>query len=228
MSISVANEGPVPVDIVTLPSSQLGVDTTNFAFSDQWNLAPLIYAEETTVGATKARRFPAVTMRALVTRHPGFALMNVALPMDVIALLSLATFVIPLTEQDGDDGGGGGKRGSAEGIAMRLDLSMTILLTAVAFKFVTVSFLPQISYLTLIDKFVLMCMGFLVLNFTLHTVSGVLLLAEIDNAMLSIIDWCFLGLLCLLYILKVVWFCAVSWRARSLVAHWQTLGRGSA
>ena len=75
MSISVANEGPVPVDIVTTASSQLGVDTTTFAFSDQWHLAPLIYAQETTVGATKARRFPAVTMAAqpLVTARAAFA-----------------------------------------------------------------------------------------------------------------------------------------------------------
>ena len=116
---------------------------------------------------------------------------------------------------DGAGGGVGGKKGSVEGIAMRLDLSMTILLTAVAFKFVTVSFLPQISYLTLIDKFVLMCMAFLVLVFTIHTIAGVLLLAEVGNDVIAIIDWAFLGLLCMLYVLKLVWLSYVSKRAKA-------------
>ena len=51
---------------------------------------------------------------------------------------------------------------------------MVILLTAVAFKSATASYLPQISYLTLIDKFVLLCMVCVLLTTLLHAIVGVL------------------------------------------------------
>ena len=79
--------------------------------------------------------------------------------MAVIALLSLATFVLPLDDsavEESMDLASTVMPVNGELLHARLDLSMTILLTAVAFKFITISFLPQISYLTLIDKFVLM------------------------------------------------------------------------
>ena len=51
---------------------------------------------------------------------------------------------------------------------------VTILLTSVAFKTATASYLPQISYLTLIDKFVLLCMLVVLVTTLLHAVIGLL------------------------------------------------------
>lgn len=140
ISFNCATEGPVPVEVVCPPSAHLGVDTSIFAFADVWILAPTLTGESTTVGATAQRRFPALHVRASVSRRANFVLWNVAMPMSFISLLPSAIFVV-----------------EHELTAIKLDLSVTILLTAVAFKFVTAAYLPQISYMTLIDKYLLGC-----------------------------------------------------------------------
>ena len=48
-------------------------------------------------------------------------------------------------------------------VADRLSVSLTLVLTAAAYKFVVASMLPQISYFTMLDHYVLMCSGFLFL-----------------------------------------------------------------
>jgi hypothetical protein len=53
--------------------------------------------------------------------------------------------------------------GSAMGTGDRLSVTLTLLLTAVAYKFIVASSLPQVSYLTKLDIHVLLCFGFLVL-----------------------------------------------------------------
>ena len=122
VSANVANEGPVPVSfVVNGPESacppQLGVDTVNFAFGDVWDLAPTLLTEVTTLGASSKRRFPAFHLRACVSRKPGFVVLNVQIPTTVIALLAVTTFFVEL-----------------ELTISKLDFSVTILLTAVAFK----------------------------------------------------------------------------------------------
>ena len=78
VSVNCANEGPVPVEFgAGGPSDSLGVDTVNFAFADVWDLSPEITTEITTVGANAKRRFPAVLLRACVSRKPAFVVMNV-------------------------------------------------------------------------------------------------------------------------------------------------------
>ena len=42
-------------------------------------------------------------------------------------------------------------------VADRASITLTLVLTAVAYKLVTASMLPAISYLTLLDKFISMC-----------------------------------------------------------------------
>ena len=63
---------------------------------------------------------------------------------------------------------------SSDTIAARLDLSCAILLTAVAFKSSTSAYLPQISYLTLIDKFVLLNLCMIIFATLLHALLGFL------------------------------------------------------
>ena len=125
--------------------------------SDVWNLSPDLTTDITTIGASAKRRFPAVHFRACVSRRPGFVMLNVMLPTAVIALLSVTTFLVEI-----------------ELTISKLDLSVTILLTAVAFKYATAAYLPQISYLTLIDKFVLLCMCMIVWATLLHALIGML------------------------------------------------------
>jgi H+/Cl- antiporter ClcA len=52
----------------------------------------------------------------------------------------------------------------------RLGVSLTLLLTGVAYKFVVASSLPQLSYQTLLDNYVWCCFAFLVLVTTENTI----------------------------------------------------------
>ena len=45
----------------------------------------------------------------------------------------------------------------------RLSVSLTLMLTAVAYKFIVATLLPQISYLTLLDAYLLCCFALIIL-----------------------------------------------------------------
>ena len=49
-------------------------------------------------------------------------------------------------------------------VSSRYDVLITLLLTVIAFQFVVTSYLPNISYLTLLDKYILFCFVFLIIN----------------------------------------------------------------
>ena len=150
-----ALQGPVPCQIGMSDDAQLRVDLATFAFGDEWHLSSKITPECQSFGPTPTRRFPAVHLRAMVVRRPGFIMLNVYFPTMIIALLSLVTYVLDDTL-----------------VAAKLDLSMAILLTAVAFKFATAAYLPQISYPTIIDKYVMLCFGLITFSILLHAILG--------------------------------------------------------
>jgi len=194
VSMNCANEGPVPVEFIDTDKDrdppQLGVDTVNFAFDDIWVLSPSVKPEITTVGATAKRRFPAVHLRACVCRKPNFILLNVAAPTSVIAFLSMTTFFVPPADT-----------------ADRLELSITILLTAVAFKFASASYLPQISYQTLVDKFCLLCTSFIVLANLSHVILGVLFhWVNVQDATLDAVNVASLVAMVVTWLSVQVWF----------------------
>lgn len=85
------------------------------------------------------RCHPALSVTCRAARRPGYFYWNVFLVMFFISALSFATFAV-----------------SPELPQNRLQLSFTLLLTSVAFKFVINQSLPKISYLTYMDKYVLL------------------------------------------------------------------------
>ncbi|KAL7530745.1 hypothetical protein ACHAXR_005896 [Thalassiosira sp. AJA248-18] len=190
ISANCANEGPVPVQFVVNPGEQLGVDTVNFAHADIWDLSPNLSATVTTVGATKCRRFPAVHLRANVKRHSSFLLINAAMPVSAISFLSLATFFVPPKDT-----------------ADRLEISIIILFTAVAFKFTTASYLPMISYMTLIDKFTLWSTVGIVMVCIWHTLLGMLdTWVEVSNDILDLPNKVFFGVFASAWAGVQMWF----------------------
>ena len=191
-----ASSGPVPCELVLGRSAHLGVDVATFAFADQWALSPTITAQMTTthLGATE-RRFPCLHLRAVVSRRPAFIILNVFLPTMVITALSSVTYFVEVDQA-----------------AARLDLSVGVLLTAVALKFATSAYLPQISYLTVIDKFV--NASFVTLAFSTAQHAFVAALQDWAAWPLSALDLVNVTCFCLN---AVLWACCqlyfvVSWR----------------
>ncbi|CAH8469114.1 unnamed protein product [Heterobilharzia americana] len=96
---------------------------------------------------------PCVSVTCRAARRPGYFYWNVFLIMFFITGLSFATFAVPPERPEN-----------------RLQLSFTLFLTSVAFKFVINQSLPKISYLTYMDKYVLMSLAILCVVSVWHAV----------------------------------------------------------
>lgn len=82
-------------------------------------------------------------------RKTDYYLSNILLPYFFIGLVSFGVYSIPLAEDP----------------SSRINFMITIILTAIAFKFVTSGLVPKTSYLTLLDKYI--TAGFLLFTVTL-------------------------------------------------------------
>ena len=78
-------------------------------------------------------------INVLFTRKPMFYITNVVCVMFTIVIITISVYGIPV-----DDYGS------------KLSITVTALLTAVAFKLVANGFCPPVSYLTLLDKYILL------------------------------------------------------------------------
>ena len=83
--------------------------------------------------------------RSSFTLTSRFYLVNVVLPVASIVLASASSLAV-----SHDTGG-------------RLSATLTLLLTAVAYKYIVSEMVPKISYNTLLDWYVLVCWAFLLL-----------------------------------------------------------------
>ena len=86
-----------------------------------------------------------------LARRPGYYLTNIVLPMS--AITGLTAISICAVEIDG----------SRLSTGDRLSVSLTLMLTAVAYKFIVAASLPQISYLTLLDAYLICCFALIIL-----------------------------------------------------------------
>ncbi len=82
-----------------------------------------------------------------IERIPDYFITNVVIPLFIIVGLAFVSFALPLTQLND-----------------RLSVILTMVLTSVAFKYVVAGYLPKVSYLTLLDKYVLI--SFVVLGIT--------------------------------------------------------------
>lgn len=137
------------------------VQIDSFAKEQEWTLHECVsFTPKVTTKAYTNPKFknPTVVAGCFAGRRAGFFIWNVMLIMTLISSLSLATFAVD--------------RGLPQN---RLQLSFTLVLTGVAFKFVANQSIPKISYLTHLDRYILGSMIFLYLVCIWH---GVVTLIE--------------------------------------------------
>ncbi|XP_065657599.1 gamma-aminobutyric acid receptor subunit beta-1 isoform X2 [Hydra vulgaris] len=95
--------------------------------------------------------YPRITFSILLSRRSRSYISNTMIPIAVISCLSLVNF-------------GLNEDGSKMDTSSRLSITLTLLLTAVAYKFVVSSALPVLPYNTLLDWYVWFCFAFICLN----------------------------------------------------------------
>ena len=116
----------------------------SFTFGNEYDLQEGIkFTQGVTAKDESAslRQYPTLSMAVVVTRKVGYWAFNVVLPLYLITSVSCASFAVPPEE-----------------VADRCSITMTMMLTTVAYKYLISDRLPTISYLTLIDQYVLVNM----------------------------------------------------------------------
>ncbi|HEV2855179.1 MAG TPA: hypothetical protein VHC97_20460 [Thermoanaerobaculia bacterium] len=105
----------------------------------EWTITAANVRESTTYYYT-AYPYSHLQFDVKITRRVGYYLWKIMFVMVMLVALSWAVFLIDPSD-----------------IGNRMAVSITLLLAAVAFSFVTGSLIPRISYLTLLDLYVLSC-----------------------------------------------------------------------
>lgn len=112
-------------------------------------------AESVSCECTKEGNDSEISISMRLTRRPEFYILNIVFVNFLIVMISLSVYVI-----------------DAQDFASRLGILETNLLTAVAFKFVINSWVPNVSYLTLLDKYIILTFviifAIVVASFTMH------------------------------------------------------------
>lgn len=144
--ISYTNTRVQLVDMKDFPSANVeGAFQVGGTFSQVGN-----WDAQMSKSSTSSVVYPQCCFSLKLKRHHEYYIWNVAGPIGIVTTLGVLSM-------------GENSDGSKMEVADRLSITLTLLLTAVAYKLVVAGDLPNISYLTLLDKYVLASLGFLVL-----------------------------------------------------------------
>eukprot|EP00966_Prymnesium_polylepis_P188601 4370443-Prymnesium_polylepis.1 len=156
--INSRTKGKLPVEISvdnTLPSS---IVRDGFAQQNQYHLSPTLFLRVHELGNDEDRKFPAISISCMVERRPRYYILNAGVPFCAFSLLSLSQFAVsPTRSVDGVE------MLDAGAINHRAQLSLTVVLTAAAYKMAVGAMLPRIAYLTLLDRYMLVCSTLIIL-----------------------------------------------------------------
>eukprot|EP01084_Bolivina_argentea_P264359 447785_1 len=118
-----------------------------YSVLDEWDLSTaLIEFADDESGRTSGRAYPTIVIRLKMQRKWRIYVINIVLLLCALCGLSLCAFYL-----------------NYEQLGERLGLLITLILTSVAFSIVIQDKLPNVAYLTFIDKYILMSYLFLIL-----------------------------------------------------------------
>ncbi|XP_064646694.1 cys-loop ligand-gated ion channel-like isoform X2 [Lineus longissimus] len=145
LTCTVASDRPqTEVELISDANDIHRVNKQSFVDEQEWSLYKHIEAEPkvlTYEHADPTFQRQAMSVKCRAARRPAYFFWNIFLITFLICSLSFATFSVKHTLPQN-----------------RLQLSFTLILTSVAFKFIVNQSLPKISYLTYLDKYVLASM----------------------------------------------------------------------
>ncbi|XP_046358983.1 cys-loop ligand-gated ion channel-like isoform X1 [Haliotis rufescens] len=166
---------------VTLVEDDLELSSVNrlsFIDEQEWemrNFVELLPQVTKREYSSAKHEFPSVLVRCCAFRRPGFFIWNILCVMCLISSLSFSTFSVDQTKPQN-----------------RLQLSFTLVLTGVAFKFVATQSLPKIPYLTYLDRYILISMCIMYFVCIWH---AVITRFQFNDSLSRSMDfWAFVGL----------------------------------
>lgn len=167
--------------VVANPERTSGPDCMNEFFLEEWDVKRPSHVCE------RIKDKPHFTIELLVSRKSRYYEFNIILIMACLTSMALVAFVM-----EPDD------------VADRSAHIITLLLTAVAFKFVIADVLPKTGYLTFVDKYVLSCFGLLFFCEVETGVVGMVCRYSDKDTAVYIDHACAIGFIALLLLIQVV------------------------
>ncbi|UJR38751.1 hypothetical protein I4U23_031416 [Adineta vaga] len=156
---------------------------------------------------TEDRKRSVLTVTCHVARQSQYFFWNGFCLILLITLVSFCAFGLPL-----------------QYVVSRLQVSCTLLLTSISFRWTVNRSLPTISYLTLLDIYGILCIFNLILHAIWHSIISVIIyeqtpdfrvpkdswIAYIDRAALGF----FFSLFLIFHLIMIIWFCRVPFKHR--------------
>ena len=135
------------------------ISVSHFPDKEEWELGNSVISntESTSEDNFIALSYSSCHFSVQILRKFSYFLYNIALLMFIITILCFVSFSI-----------------ESSAVGDKLSVCLTLLLTAVAFKFVVSGSLPPVSYLTILDKYVLSCILFIFLITIVNSVAGLI------------------------------------------------------
>lgn len=204
-TVNNSNEGKAPVCLVPL-LKESKIHESLFVLGSVWNLLSALTFEikdSDPILSGRNRTYPIMVISMKVQRRSGYYMWNVALPMLSFVVMAFMSHWIP-----------------AEDAAGRLSVSVALVLAAAAYKVVLAQMLPAISYVTMLDNYVMWCCFFLFLTVVENGVMSIQERRAYDGLVFGLLASVF-ALTTLFYALKV--FKLAWWRNRQReesMIHW--------
>ena len=143
------------------PDRDDNIRTWNFTAIQEWELQKHVLLEIGKIPpeeGSSENTYPLYKVQLHVRRKYGFYIYNIALLMCLITTLTFTTFAVEVYA-----------------VGDRIQITLTLLLTSVAFKYYVQQFVPTVSYLTFLDKYILSCLIFQFGMAAVHnTISGLI------------------------------------------------------
>jgi len=159
LSVIVATDKTtLEVDLVQDQDEMSAITVAPFVEQTEWDLFKHVETAKMSVVhgySSTTKSYPTFSCIARAARRPGYFYWNIFLVLFFINSLSFTTFSV-----------------EEKFVQNRLQLSFTLLLTTVSFKFVINRTVPRLSYLTSLDKYVLASIMMLCLMCVWHAACG--------------------------------------------------------
>ena len=156
LEIKCAKEGPVPARIDIPEDVHASVRSQHFSMANVWMLSPVVRCSQGMAGVDldtdRPKTYAALNCSAGVARLSLFYFANIIFPLAVFSLMAIISAAAVDRRETAD----------------RCGNTLTLVLTAAAYKLATAGMLPTIAYLTLLDYYVLTC-SFVMALVTVHT-----------------------------------------------------------
>ncbi|KAJ8313408.1 hypothetical protein KUTeg_009036, partial [Tegillarca granosa] len=195
LNLSLSSElGANEVDMVEDDQEISFINVACFVDEQEWSLYDFVssikHVTTKEFSRSKNMKYPGISFGCCADRRYGFFIWNMILIMTFISLLSFSTFAVSraLTQN-------------------RLQLSMTLMLTSVAVRFVANQNLPKISYLTYMDIFILYCIAF---TFGVCMWHAIISRFESNPALQEVIDnWAFVVFVIIYLLFNFIYFTVI-------------------